>query len=181
MKKIQHDKLISSYARALFYVAEDDKESIRKEVEFLLVFFKGQRDIFMYLSNPVVSVTRKKATITCMKEYLNHKLMNFIIVICLNNRFNLLFPILERFLSFVRKDRNEFEATIKSAELLKESDIKIITESLSFLGKIVGVRNIEDPSILGGFIFRYGFYLIDASLKSYLGRLVNLTKREILE
>ncbi|MDR2548397.1 MAG: F0F1 ATP synthase subunit delta, partial [Rickettsiales bacterium] len=35
--------------------------------------------------------------------------------------------------------------------------------------------------ILGGFVVKYGFNLIDASLKSYLDRLVDLSKMEILK
>ncbi len=102
-------------------------------------------------------------------------------VIFANKRSSLLILILEKFLSLARENENEFEITIKSAETLKESDIKIITESLSFLGKIIKVSNVVDPSILGGFVVRYGFNLIDASLKSYLDRLVDLSKMEILK
>ncbi|OJH30471.1 ATP synthase subunit delta [Armadillidium vulgare] len=98
-----------------------------------------------------------------------------------NKRSRLLILILEKFLSLVRESENELEITIKSAEVLKKPDIKIITESLSFLGKIIKVSNVVDPSILGGFVVRYGFNLIDASLKSYLDRLVDLSKMEILK
>lgn len=180
MKKIQYNNLISSYAKALFYVAGDELDVIKKQVEFLLVFFKNQRDIFTYLSSPVNSAVHKKEIIICMKEYLNEKIIKFIMVICLSKRFYLLLSILEKFLSLVREDQNEFKVTIKSAEPLKEPDIKIITESLIFLGKIIEVDSVVDPSIVGGFIVRYGFNLIDVSLKSYLARLVDLSKREIL-
>lgn len=180
MKKVQYNNLISSYAKALFYVAGDELDIIKKKVEFLLVFFKDHRDIFIYLSNPVISTVHKKEIILCMKEYLNEKLIKFIMMVCLSKRFALLLSILEKFLSLVREDQNEFKVTIKSAEPLKEADIKIITESLSFLGKIIEVNNVVDPSIVGGFIVRYGFNLIDLSLKSYLARLVDVSKREML-
>lgn len=179
MKKTQYNNLVSSYARVLFHVSGSRLGIIRKEVEFLLAFFKDQRDVFVYLSHPMISFAHKKEVMLSINEHLSENLVKFIMVIFANKRSSLLILILEKFLSLAKE--NEFEITIKSAEALKESDIKIITESLSFLGKIIKVSNVVDPSILGGFVVRYGFNLIDASLKSYLDRLVDLSKMEILK
>jgi F-type H+-transporting ATPase subunit delta len=181
MRKAEYNNLTSSYSRALFCISQDKLDTMRKEIEFLLAFFENQRDVFMYLSSPRVSFSSKKEVMLLMKEHLNESLIKFVVVIFANKRSGLLIPILEKFLNFVRENKNEFEVTIKSAESLKESDIKIITESLSFLGKIIKVSNVVEPSILGGFVVRYGFNLIDASLKSYLDRLVDLSKMEILK
>lgn len=181
MRKTEYNNLISSYARVLLHVSCDKLDTIRKEVEFLLAFFEDHRDVFMYLSSPRVSFSRKREVMLSMKKHLSEDLIKSIIVIFANKRSALLIPILEKFLNLVREKKSEFEVTIESAEFLKESDIKIITESLSFLGKITKVSNVVDPSVLGGFIVRYGFKLIDASLKSYLDRLVDLSKMEILK
>ncbi len=174
-------KIIYCYARALFLISNNKLNITKKEVESLLIFFKNYPDIFIFLSNPVISAKYKEEVLLLMQKYFNECLIRFIIIVCVNKRFNLIFSILEEFLSFVRKSSNEFEVTIKSACLLKESEIKIITESLSFLGRITKVSNVVDPSILGGFIIRYGFNLIDLSLESYLEKLVGLSKIEILK
>ena len=180
MRKTQYNNLISSYARVLLHVSGNKLDVMRKEVEFLLAFFENRHDVFVYLSSPMVSLVHKKEAMLSMKKHLSENLIKSIMVIFANKRSSLLIPILEKFLNLVRESKNEFEVTIKSAESLKESDIKIITESLSFLGTIIKVSNVVDPSILGGFVVRYGFNLIDASLKSYLDRLVDLSKTEIL-
>ncbi|OEY86404.1 ATP synthase F1 subunit delta [Wolbachia pipientis] len=174
-------KIIHCYAQTLFLISGNQLDLIRKEVESLLIFFKNYPDILMFLSNPVIPSKCKKEVLLCMKQCFNECFIKFIIVVCINRRFNLIFPILEEFLSFVRKSKNELEITIKSASLLKEPEIKIITESLSFLGKIIRVNNIIDPSIVGGFVIRYNFNLIDFSLESYLKKLVDLSKLEILK
>ncbi|MDG7056167.1 MAG: ATP synthase F1 subunit delta [Wolbachia endosymbiont of Meromenopon meropis] len=181
MRRIKYNNLISSYSRALFYISEDELCTTRKEVEFLLNFFDNQRDIFIYLSHPIISFARKKEILLSIGKNLSKNLIKFIMVILLNMRSDLLISILEEFLNLVRRNKGEFEVIIKSAEILKKSDVKIITESLSFLGKITKVTNVVEPSILGGFIIRYGFNLIDASVKSYLDRLVDLSKMEILK
>ncbi len=181
MKRTQYNNLISSYAKALFYVLKSKSSTIRKEVKFLLTFLKNQRDVFMYLSSPMISLSHKKEVIFCINEDLSRNLVKFIMVTFANRRSSLLLLILEKFLNLIRENENELEVTIKSAKALKKTDIKIITKSLSFLGKIVKVDNVVDPSILGGFIVKYGFNLIDASLKSYLDRLVSLSKMEILK
>ncbi|MFL3876189.1 ATP synthase F1 subunit delta [Wolbachia endosymbiont of Trichogramma kaykai] len=177
---MKNNNLVSSYARALFHVSGSRLGIIRKEVEFLLAFLKDQ-DVFVYLSHPMVSLLHKKEAILSINENLSENLVKFIMVTLANKRSRLLILILEKFLNLVRESENELEITIKSAEVLKKPDIKIITESLNFLGKIVKVSNVVDPSILGGFVVRYGFNLIDASLKSYLDRLVDLSKMEMLK
>ncbi|MCA7010390.1 ATP synthase F1 subunit delta [Wolbachia endosymbiont of Tribolium confusum] len=178
---MKNNNLVSSYARALFHVSGRRLGIIRKEVEFLLAFFKDQSDVFVYLSHPMVSLLHKKEAILSINENLSESLVKFIMVTLANKRSRLLILILEKFLNLVRESENELEITIKSAEVLKKPDIKIITESLNFLGKIIKVSNVVDPSILGGFVVRYGFNLIDASLKSYLDRLVDLSKMEMLK
>ncbi|RDD35413.1 F-type ATPase subunit delta [Wolbachia endosymbiont of Cylisticus convexus] len=178
---MKSNNLVSSYARALFYVSENKLGTIRKEVEFLLAFFKDRHDVLICLSYPMTSLAKKKEAILFINENLSENLVKFIMVTLANKRSRLLILILEKFLSLVRESENELEITIKSAEVLRKPDIKIITESLSFLGKIIKVSNVVDPSILGGFVVRYGFNLIDASLKSYLDRLVGLSKMEILK
>lgn len=178
---MKNNNLVSPYARALFHVSGSRLGIIRKEVEFLLAFLKDQSDVFIYLSHPMVSLINKKKAILSINKNLSENLVKFIMVTLTNKRSRLLILILEKFLNLVRESENELEITIKSAEVLKKSDIKIITESLNFLGKIIKVSNVVDPSILGGFVVRYGFNLIDASLKSYLDRLVDLSKMEMLK
>ncbi len=129
----------------------------------------------------MVSLLHKKEAILSIKENLSENLVKFIMVTLANKRSRLLILILEKFLNLVRESENELEITIKSADILKKPDIKLITESLNFLGKIIKVSHVVDPSILGGFVVRYGFNLIDASLKSYLDRLVDLSKMEMLK
>ncbi|WCR54564.1 MAG: ATP synthase subunit delta [Wolbachia endosymbiont of Ctenocephalides orientis wCori] len=178
---MKNNNLISSYARVLFSISEAKLGIIRKEVEFLLTFFADNHEIFMLLSSPTTSFLHKKEIVLSMKESINENLIKLIMVVLANKRSGLLIHILRKFLSLVMENKNELEIIIKSAYVLKEPDIKIITESLGFLGKIVKVSNVIDPSIMGGFIIKYGFNLIDASLKSYLDRLVDLTKVEILK
>lgn len=178
---MKNDNLISSYAKVLFSISEAKLDAMRKDVEFLLVFFADHYDVFMLLSSPTTSLVHKKEIVLSMKGNINENLMKFIMVVFANKRSGLLIHILKKFLKLVMENKNELEITIQSAKTLKERDTKIITESLAFLGKIVKVSNVVDPSLLGGFVVRYGFNLIDVSLKSYLDRLVNLTKVEILK
>ncbi|QKX01716.1 ATP synthase F1 subunit delta [Wolbachia endosymbiont of Cruorifilaria tuberocauda] len=181
MKKAQYINLISSYAKVLFYVAKNKLGPIKKEVQFLLDFFESRPEVFMYLSHPIISLTHKREVLLSIGRDLNESLVRFIIVILANRRSNLLLFILKKFLNLVRENDNELEVTIKSAEMLSGTDIKIITESLSSIGKIIKVDNIVDTSIIGGFVVKYGFSLIDVSLKSYLDRLVGFSKTEILK
>ncbi|WFW29871.1 MAG: ATP synthase F1 subunit delta [Wolbachia endosymbiont of Menacanthus eurysternus] len=180
MRKIQYNNLISSYAKALFFLSEKKIDIIKKEVEFLLNLFKNYDDVFMCLFHPVISYEHKKEIVISISESLNlnKNLVKFIMIV-LSKRSNLLVLILEKFLNLAKA--GELEIIIKSAEPLKEDDIKTIIGSIKFLGKPTKVDNSIDPSILGGFIIKYGFNLIDVSLKNYLDKLVSLSKIEILK
>ncbi|MBV0899200.1 MAG: ATP synthase F1 subunit delta [Wolbachia endosymbiont of Fragariocoptes setiger] len=177
----KYNSLILSYTNALLSVSEGKSDTIKEGVEFLLTLFREQSDIFSYLLSPIISLEFKKEIMLSMKEYLDLNLINFIIVVCLNKRCDLLLYILEKFLHFIRKKNNEIEITIKSAKALKDSDVQTITGALSSMGKIVKINNAIDPSILGGFIIRYDFNFIDVSLRSYLNRLVDLSQKAMLE
>ncbi|UWI83146.1 ATP synthase F1 subunit delta [Wolbachia endosymbiont of Howardula sp.] len=181
MNNIQAHYLITSYANILFEISKYQLEIYKQEAKMLLHFLRNQDDIFHFLSHPRISYTMKQELILILKQYISDQFIKFIIIVCINKRFNLLLAILEKFLYFVRNSQNEFEIIIISAVLLNKSDIQLITESLTFLGVITKVSNVINPTILGGFIVRYNSYLIDRSLKSYLKRLVHLSQTEILK
>jgi len=93
MKKTQYNNLVSSYARVLFHVSGSRLGIIRKEVEFLLAFFKDQRDVFVYLSHPMISFAHKKEVMLSINEHLSENLVKFIMVIFANKRSSLLILI----------------------------------------------------------------------------------------
>ena len=94
----KYNNLILSYTNALLSVSEGKSDIIKEGVELLLTLFREHSYIFSYLLNPIVSLECKKEIILSMREYLDLNLINFITLVCLNKRCDLLFYILEKFL-----------------------------------------------------------------------------------
>ncbi|WP_333023238.1 ATP synthase F1 subunit delta [Wolbachia endosymbiont of Pentidionis agamae] len=181
MQRVQSDNITLYYAKALFNVSMHKLDVITKELDFVLNILKNQNNLLLYLANPILSLPQKKELILCFKDYISSNLISFFVTILINKRSHLLQRIIERFLLMVKKEKNEIEVIITSAVSLQESDISIITESMCSLGEIVKAENVVDQSLLGGFSIRYGFNVIDLSLKNYLNKLVDYSKVEILE
>ncbi len=168
------------YTQALFDLSSRELEVIEENVQFLLTFLKGNKKMVSFLSNPANSILAKNDIILLLKNYVNDTLLDFMLLVTKNGRFSLLESIFEKFLILIKKFKNEIDVTVKSVVPLNKKDIKLISNSMFNFGKVVGFVNVIDPTILGGFIIRVNFTIIDASLKSYLGRLLSISKEAIL-
>ncbi|GHM58020.1 MAG: ATP synthase subunit delta [Candidatus Mesenet longicola] len=180
MRKNKFEKLVLCYAYALFELSNEELEIVEKDIQFLLSFFTNEKEVVSFFLNPVNSAKIKSDVISLLKNYINNTLLNFILLIINNRRFFLLETIFEKFLTLVKKFKNKIDIVVTSAFSLSKSDIKLINNSISSFGEVVGFTNIVDSSILGGFIIKVDFTVIDASLKSYLGRLLDVSKEAIL-
>ncbi|WP_339048666.1 ATP synthase F1 subunit delta [Candidatus Mesenet endosymbiont of Phosphuga atrata] len=180
MRKNKFEKLISCYAYALFELSNEKLEIVEKDIQFLLNFFTNEKEVVLFFLNPVNSAKVKSDVISLFRNYISNTLLNFILLIVNNRRFFLLETIFEKFLTLVKKFKNKIDIVVTSAFSLGKSDIKLISNSMSSFGEIISFTNIVDPSILGGFIVKVDFTIIDASLKSYLRRLLEVSKEAVL-
>lgn len=180
MKKNKFEKLISCYAHALFELSDKKLEIVESDIQFLLNFFKNNEEVVLFFFSPVNPAEIKNDVIFLLKNHISDTLLNFILLIITNGRFFLLEDIFKKFLILVKKSKNKIDAIVTSAISLSENNIKLISSSISNFGEIINFTNIIDPSILGGFIVRIGFTVIDASLKGYLERLLQISKEAIL-
>lgn len=180
MRKNEFKKLISSYTYALFELSSKETEIVERDVRFLLSFFEDNKEVVSFFSNPANSTKIKSDVIFLLKGHVSNILLNFILLIINNGRFFLLKNIFKQFLTLVKKSRNKIDVVVTSAISLSKGDIKLISNSISSFGEVDDFINIIDPSILGGFIIKIGFTVIDASLRSYLQKLLEVSKEALL-
>ncbi|WP_339045570.1 ATP synthase F1 subunit delta [Candidatus Mesenet endosymbiont of Agriotes lineatus] len=180
MRKNKFEKLILCYVYALFELSNEELEVVERDIQFLLNFFTNEKEVVLFFLNPVNSAKIKSDVISLLKNHMSNTLLNFMILIVNNRRFFLLETIFKKFLTLIKKFKNKIDVVVTSTLSLGKSDIKLISNSMSSFGEVIGLTNIVDPSILGGFVVKIGFMVIDASLKSYLGRLLEVSKEAVL-
>ncbi|AHC38921.1 ATP synthase subunit delta [Ehrlichia muris AS145] len=171
--------LASCYAQALFSVS-DNVDSICKSVKFVMNLFEISNDVFLFLSSPRVLREHKVALVKAIESYIDSILVRFMLVVIENNRGNILLQIFNTFLDLVKKHNREVDISVTSCALLTKQEKDGICNILfEKYGKVVSVTNNIDPNILGGFIIRVNFDVIDVSLNSYLQSLRELSKMAI--
>ena len=97
---------------------------------------------------------------------------NLLDLLILNKREDLLFDIIQASLAAIEKETNTYVVAIKSVQALSEEQkgrlLPIIEEKLGL--KVRSIKNLLDPSLIGGFVITANNKTIDLSLKEQLQR-----------
>ena len=172
--------IASCYAQALFSVSGDYLDSICEGVESITTILESNDTILLFFSSPSVPVKDKIDVIKAIEDHIHLTLIKFMIVVIENNRGSVLLHILNAFLDLVKKHNREISISVTSCSLLTKQEEKGICNALlEKYGKVVSITNNIDSSILGGFIIRVNFDVIDVSLNSYLQSLRELSRMSI--
>ncbi|MBE9045439.1 F0F1 ATP synthase subunit delta [Pleurocapsales cyanobacterium LEGE 10410] len=163
------------YAQALMSLAQQNEladqfgETFR-ELETLLADSQEFKD---FVLNPVIKNEDKKAVLKQVMGDANPYLVNFMMLLVDKRRIVFLEPIVEQYLSLLRKLNQTVLAEAISAKELNDEQKNNIVEKVK---RIVEARDVElktkvDPSLIGGVIIKVGSKVIDASLRGQLRRI----------
>ncbi|QGR02171.1 ATP synthase F1 subunit delta [Ehrlichia ruminantium] len=178
MTQYRGGHVASCYAQALFNVSVNKLSNICEGIKLIISLSENSNNkFFLFLSNPTVSIQDKTNVVELITDQVDITLIRFILVVIKNNRGNMLLQIFSTFLNHVRKHKKEVSISVTSCtKLTKQEEEGICNALLERYGKVVSITNTIDPSILGGFIIKIGFDIIDISLNSYLQSLQELSK-----
>ncbi|MEM8829658.1 MAG: ATP synthase F1 subunit delta [Cyanobacteria bacterium P01_G01_bin.19] len=169
------------YAQALMSLAQQNNltdqfgETFRA-IESLLSESQEFKD---FVLNPVVKNEDKKNVLKQVMGDANPYLLNFMMLLVDKRRIIFLEPIVEQYLSLLRKLNQTVLAEATSARELSDEQKGKIVEKVK---QIVEARDVElktsvDPSLIGGVIIKVGSKVIDASLRGQLRRIsISLNK-----
>ncbi|MGB9679855.1 MAG: ATP synthase F1 subunit delta [Thermoanaerobacteraceae bacterium] len=162
------------YANALFEIAVENKKvkdyyiELKNAVELITTGV-----IYQIFKSKSINKSRK---IDFIKEVLNStdkEVVDFIKVIIIKHRENLIKDIFEQYESFYKNYYNMIDAKVISAyELSADNKEKIKTNLESSLNKKVNIVSSVDKSILGGLKIIIGNRVIDGSVKARLSSLL---------
>ena len=160
--------LVEQYARSLVEVAfeQDAVSTIQEEVRQILTVF-AETNLKTFLSQENVTSEAKKESLSLFQESCSVYMNNFLEVILLNDRANILYDVLKLVLD---QEDNTYDVTVTSASPLSEEQKTRLLTIVSQKFEIKTRRLVEkiDEELIGGFVIKAKNKFVDTSIRSQL-------------
>ena len=170
----------SRYGLALYSLAlEENKLNLwQEEVKELSRIFRENTDFIMVLGSSFISLEERQEILEKSLVGVDKEIVALISVVMENNRINLIFEIFESFNSYCNQYRGVSEGLIYSTIKLEEKVISQIEEKVSKIeNSKVELKNIIDPSLIGGVKVVIKDHIYDGSIKHH----INMMKQDLLK
>lgn len=160
------------YANALLEVAleEQKAEEIKNELSALYNIFKENEEIMKLCSSPVVSREEKQSLMDgIFHGKVSGYTLNFLKVLCENDRFKSFFEIKEEFERAYNEKNNIVTITaVTAAPLTDELYNKLKAKLEEKTGKTVILERQIDKSLIGGILLKGDGFEVDSTAKTAL-------------
>ena len=165
------NELTSRYAEGLYLLKKEKNqlEESQEVVREIIKIINDNPDFIALISSRDIPNEERVAIIDKVFKDIDVDIKNFFKIIIENNRAGYLLEILKDFNSLVNEFRGVKEGLLYSAFPLKESEIEKITQSISKLEKCpIELKNIIDPTLIGGVKVAINDKIYDGSLKHHI-------------
>lgn len=164
----------SRYAVALFSLKKE-KDSLlesQKEIKELIRIIKDNPEYPLLLSTSSIDREERVALVEKAFSSIDEDIKNLIKIVVENGRGNYLLQIFQDFSSLVNEYRNVKEGLLYSSEPLTEEQIRKITSSISSVeGCPIELKNVIDPTLIGGVKVVINDHIYDGSIKNHLEKM----------
>jgi len=161
-------KVAKRYAKSLLDIGKENNivDQLYDDVNLLLSTMKANRQLSVFFKSPIISTDKKDAVLKGLFEGKVNKLtLSFFNVITRKHREYFIEDIALSFVELYRIYRHQQIAWLTTAI---PADTEIRKSMLDLIGKTtsdqIELREIVDPSIIGGFILRWGDHQLDTSV-----------------
>lgn len=164
-------EITSRYAEALYSLKKDENslESSQKEIKELIKVLKENPDFLVVLSSSYKEFKEKEQIIDKVFVGVDEEIKTLVKIVVKNHRGQYLTEIFENYNSLVNEYRGVIEGLVYSTEPLSESQLVKLN---SAIGKIetrpVELKNIIDPSLIGGVKVVINDHIYDGSIKRHI-------------
>ena len=170
----------SRYGLALYSLALEEKklDLWQEEVRELSRIFRENTDFIMVLGSSFISLEERQEILEKTLVSVDKEIVSLIAVVMENNRINLILEIFESFNSYCNQYRGVSEGLIYSTVKLEEKVISQIEEKVSKIeNSKVELKNVIDPSLIGGVKIVIKDHIYDGSIKHH----INMMKQDLLK
>ena len=168
------------YSKAALNLSLEQKkeEAVAKNMQEIIAVFEANKELSVFLENPVVANQAKQDALTKVFSALQPISNQLIALLTNNNRIDLLPQVATAYLSLFKKHQGKETAVVTTAVALTPDLEKIIlAKAKEMYSAQISLENKIDPSIMGGFILRIGDMQYNASVAHQLEQL----KRELTQ
>ena len=165
------ETVASRYGLALYSLALDENKvlSWQEEVKELSRIFKENTDFIMVLGSSFMSLEERQEILRNTLKGVDKNIVALILVVMENNRTNDLLDIFESFNSYCNEYRGVSEGLIYSTLKLDQKVINQIEEKISKIEHSqVELKNVVDPSLIGGVKIVIHDRIYDGSIKHHI-------------
>ena len=176
------NEVASRYGLALYQLAKEKNQisSYQEEVKGLISVFKENADFIVVLSSSFLSVEDRIKILEDSLKGISSDIVSLLKVVIENHRTQMIPDVLESFNSYGNKHNGVVEGDLYSSMRLDESRIKQIEEKIAKVeNRKVELKNVIDPTLLGGVKIVIHDRIYDGSLKHHLENMKkDLLKKE---
>ncbi len=165
------NEVAHAFAFALFQIAktENKLDLIEDELNEIKEVLSGNLELKKVISSPTISKEKKKAVCGEILKEFSPITFNWLYMLIDLERESMLSSIIEDYSRLAYSVRKRAIAKVITAVSLSEEQAKKVKEKLSFASKKnITLREIVDPSIIGGIIVYMDGRIIDGSIKHRL-------------
>jgi F-type H+-transporting ATPase subunit delta len=169
------------YASALAELAQgkDALETVNKDVERLADLLNNE-ELYDFLISPVVEDEKKKSILKTLAEDAGFTTdtLSFLYLLVDKKRMLLIKDITKEFETIFNESTDTQLATVTSAVKIEQSQLSLIAKKIQSMSqaKNVRIKNVVDPSLIAGFLVKFGkdgSRFIDMSVKGQLDKLAS--------
>ncbi len=173
-------RLASRYAKSILSLANErgSLDEIVKDMRLLEETLDGSKDLRMMLKSPIIPSDKKEKVMNMLfSNQLSELTYKFINLLVLKGRERHLVEMVHSFMGLYNKANHIVKATLTTAIPV---DQKTVEEVRTLLLSDKNIKSVEldtevDPTIVGGFVLKYGDMLLDNSVE----RKLQLIKKQI--
>ena len=174
------ESVASRYGLALYSLAlEENKiDSWQKDVKTLKSIFEKNTDFIMILGSSFISLEERLEIVEKTLVGVDKNIIGLIDVIMENNRTDLILDVFESFNSYCNQYRGVSEGLIYSTLKLDQTIIDQIEKKISKIeNNKVELKNVIDPSLIGGVKIVIKDHIYDGSIKHN----IEMMKKDLLK
>jgi F-type H+-transporting ATPase subunit delta len=175
MQTTHHTPTVLAYANSLLELAEEQNQAapIGEELNQIGEILDQNPTFVEFLGDPGISHEERERTLAgIFGGKLNPLLWNFLGVLNLKRRMNLLGQIITAYDDLLDEKYGKIEVDVTTAHTLSADDLENVRQRVSTaLKKDAVIHQYVDESIIGGMLLRVQDQLIDASVRSQLEKI----------
>ncbi|HNY27325.1 MAG TPA: ATP synthase F1 subunit delta [Candidatus Sumerlaeota bacterium] len=167
--------ILEVYAEALHESARaaQSLDAVFDQAQQLGPILRENPALLRFLEKPAIETSAKKQLLkTAFGGRIQPLMLNLALMLTDKYRGGLWLGVLDQFIHRVERERGIFAASVQSAHVLDAQERAQVKARLeAFTGKQLRIEYEENPSLIGGVLFRYGDTLIDHSLRGALQKI----------